>query len=100
MMPSSRQNRPDAGWNFENSYARLPENFYVRLNPVPVRAPKLVVFNKPLARSLGLNTEALQLNQSGLDSADEPNDQEGGEHPLEDLPPPNDEAPVAAWSAT
>jgi uncharacterized protein YdiU (UPF0061 family) len=38
----------------------LPEAFYVRLNPVPVRAPKLVIFNKPLARSLGLTPEALQ----------------------------------------
>ena len=55
MTPSSRQNRPDAGWKFENSYARLPEAFYVRLNPVPVRAPKLVVFNEALAQFLGLN---------------------------------------------
>jgi hypothetical protein len=46
MTLSSRQNRPDAGWKFDNSYARLPEAFYVRLNPVPVRTPKLVVFNK------------------------------------------------------
>jgi uncharacterized protein YdiU (UPF0061 family) len=60
MTPSSGPNRPDAGWTFDNSYTRLPEAFYVRLNPVPVRAPKLVVFNKPLARSLGLNPEALQ----------------------------------------
>ena len=60
MRPSSRQNRPDAGWNFDNSYARLPEAFYARLNPVPVRESKLVVFNKPLARSLGLNPNALR----------------------------------------
>ena len=60
MTPSSGPNRPDAGWTFDNSYTRLPEAFYVRLNPVPVRAPKLVVFNKPLAVSLGLNPEALQ----------------------------------------
>jgi hypothetical protein len=25
------------GWNFDNSYARLPETLFVRLNPVPVR---------------------------------------------------------------
>ena len=49
MLPSSRPNRPDAGWSFENSYTQLPEAFYVRLNPVPVRAPKLVVFNTALA---------------------------------------------------
>lgn len=60
MTPSNRQNRPDAGWKFDNSYARLPEAFYVRLNPVPVRTPKLVVFNAALAQFLGLNPDALK----------------------------------------
>ncbi|MFZ0131575.1 MAG: YdiU family protein [Desulfobacterales bacterium] len=59
MSPSSRQNRPTAGWKFDNSYARLPEAFYVRLNPVPVRTPKLVILNAALAQSLGLNPDAL-----------------------------------------
>ena len=60
MTPSSRQDRSDAGWNFDNSYARLPEAFYVRLNPVPVHTPKLVVFNSALAQFLGLNPDALK----------------------------------------
>ena len=60
MTASSRQNLPDAGWNFDNSYARLPEAFHVRLNPVPVHAPKLVVFNAALAQFLGLNPDALK----------------------------------------
>jgi uncharacterized protein YdiU (UPF0061 family) len=60
MTPSSRKNRPDAGWKFENSYLRLPEAFFVRLNPVPVRTPKLVVFNGVLARFLGLDPDALK----------------------------------------
>lgn len=41
-------------WRFDNSYARLPEAFYSRLQPTPVREPKLVVFNHGLARDLGL----------------------------------------------
>ncbi len=60
MSPSNIPNRPDAGWNFDNSYARLPEAFYVRQNPLPVPAPELVVFNVPLAQALGLNPDALQ----------------------------------------
>ncbi len=60
MTSSSRQARPDAGWKFDNSYARLPEAFYVRLSPVPVRTPKLVVFNLALAQFLGLNPDALK----------------------------------------
>jgi uncharacterized protein YdiU (UPF0061 family) len=60
MTASSIPNRPDAGWNFDNSYANLPEAFYVRQNPVPVRAPELVVFNAPLAQALGLNPDILR----------------------------------------
>jgi len=60
MTASIRQNRPVAGWKFDNSYKVLPEAFFVRLNPVPVRMPKLVIFNVALAQLLGLNPEALQ----------------------------------------
>ena len=47
------------GWNFDNTYTRLPETFYVRMNPVPVRAPRLLLFNRLLAETLGLDAEAL-----------------------------------------
>ncbi|NNL75856.1 MAG: hypothetical protein HKO68_05920, partial [Desulfobacterales bacterium] len=59
MTLNNRQNRPGAGWKFENSYAQLPDDFYVRLNPVPVRRPKHVIFNVALAQFLGLNPDAL-----------------------------------------
>ena len=49
-----------AGWNFDNSYARLPETLYTKMEPTPVRAPKLAVLNERLAASLGLNAEALR----------------------------------------
>ncbi|MQX36276.1 protein adenylyltransferase SelO [Roseospira navarrensis] len=41
-------------WRFDNSYARLPDAFYTRLGPTPVRAPRLVIFNHGLAATLGL----------------------------------------------
>jgi uncharacterized protein YdiU (UPF0061 family) len=63
MTPSSRQNRPEAGWKFDNSYARLPELFYARLDPIPVRSPKLVLFNEALAQFLGLNPDALKSDE-------------------------------------
>ncbi|MFD2370675.1 YdiU family protein [Brevibacillus sp. GCM10020057] len=50
----------DAAWNFDNSYARLPEAFFSRQNPTPVRAPRLAVLNRPLAAALGLNAQALE----------------------------------------
>ena len=40
---------------FDNSYARLPDHFFARLAPTPVRAPRLVRVNADLARSLGLD---------------------------------------------
>ncbi|MGM0883730.1 MAG: protein adenylyltransferase SelO [Bacillota bacterium] len=52
----------ETGWNFDNSYARLPEIFFTRLSPTPVRSPKLIILNDPLAASLGLNVQALQSN--------------------------------------
>lgn len=52
----------ETGWNFDNSYARLPESVFTRLNPTPVRSPKLIILNRPLATSLGLNVESLQSN--------------------------------------
>ncbi|EPX87273.1 hypothetical protein ruthe_00671 [Rubellimicrobium thermophilum DSM 16684] len=44
---------------FDNSYARLPERFYVRQAPVPVAAPRLIALNEGLARELGLDPEWL-----------------------------------------
>ena len=48
-----------AGWNFDNSYARLPEIFRAELAPVPVQSPRLLVFNAALAAELGLDEKAL-----------------------------------------
>jgi uncharacterized protein YdiU (UPF0061 family) len=48
----------DVGWKFDNSYARLPEAFHTRVNPTPVAKPRLVLFNRPLAQSLGLDPAA------------------------------------------
>lgn len=50
-------------FNFENTYSHLPEHFYARLNPTPVASPRLVKLNVELARSLGLDPEALASEQ-------------------------------------
>jgi len=47
------------GWRFENTYARLPEYFFVRVKPVAVQAPAVVVVNHELAAMLGLDTRTL-----------------------------------------
>lgn len=52
--------KKEIGWNFDNSYARLPKMFFSSINPTPVKSPELVILNDPLAESLGLNPEALK----------------------------------------
>jgi uncharacterized protein YdiU (UPF0061 family) len=44
-------------FNFNNSYAALPERFYARVTPEPVAAPKAVRVNRSLADALGLDWE-------------------------------------------
>ncbi len=46
-------------FGFENTYARLPEHFYARIDPAHVTAPRLVKLNVELARNLGLDPDAL-----------------------------------------
>ena len=44
---------------FENTYTRLPDRFYVRVIPTPVRAPRLIRVNTELALNLGLEPDWL-----------------------------------------
>jgi uncharacterized protein YdiU (UPF0061 family) len=50
----------ETGWNFDNSYAKLPKTFFNRQNPILVRSPKLVILNGKIATFLGLNPESLK----------------------------------------
>lgn len=50
----------DAGWNLDNSYARLSNLFFTNQKLNTVQSPKLAILNYPLAASLGLSTEGLQ----------------------------------------
>ena len=45
---------------FDNTYARLPENFFARLAPEPVAQPSLIRLNEALASDLGLDADALR----------------------------------------
>lgn len=44
---------------FDNSYARLPERFFARVAPTPVREPRLVKVNGALAAALGAREASL-----------------------------------------
>lgn len=44
---------------FDNSYARLPAQFYTKMPPSPVAAPELLRLNDGLAREMGLSPDWL-----------------------------------------
>jgi serine/tyrosine/threonine adenylyltransferase len=44
-------------WQFDNTYARLPEAFYSQALPEAARAPRIVLFNQQLAEELGLQLD-------------------------------------------
>jgi uncharacterized protein YdiU (UPF0061 family) len=46
-------------FGFANTYARLPERFFARVDPTPVDAPRLIKVNTDLARALQLDPDAL-----------------------------------------
>ena len=67
-MPDLPADQPDASvtpasggvaFRFDNSYARLPERFFERLDPTPVAAPRLIRLNRDLAGVLGLDAAGL-----------------------------------------
>ena len=55
-----KKNIKDGGWNFDNTYLDLPKVFYSKININPVSNPQLVILNKELGKSLGLNNEFLE----------------------------------------
>src|SRR5712671_3239815 len=44
---------------FQHTYAALPANFFARVAPTPVAAPRLIKLNRPLAIHLGLDPDLL-----------------------------------------
>lgn len=65
-MTTNRKIMTKIGWNFDNSYARLPDTFYTIINATPVHSPELAILNHALAASLGLNESELQ-SEEGIE---------------------------------
>ncbi|MBU9674414.1 YdiU family protein [Planococcus sp. CP5-4] len=52
-------NYTESGWKLCNSYASLPKTLYAPMEVNPVPSPQLVITNRALANSLGLDPERL-----------------------------------------
>ncbi len=48
---------------FQNTFARLPEPFFARVDPTPVSAPEWIALNRPLADELGLDLARLDSDE-------------------------------------
>ncbi|MDX1754678.1 MAG: YdiU family protein [Marinobacter sp.] len=48
---------PHDSVRIEHRYLELPDSFYTRVNPTPLRDGKLVCFNHDLARTMGFHTD-------------------------------------------
>lgn len=62
-IPSPLHHRA-AGWRFDNTYSRLPDAFYSRVKPTPVRAPRIAFLNRPLAQDLGLDPATFEVPEA------------------------------------
>ena len=54
-MNKSKSHIDKIGWQFDNTYTKLPDNMFSKLVPIPVKAPKVVIFNHALSEEIGLN---------------------------------------------
>ncbi len=50
-----KRKKIDPGWNFDNSYSRLPNTLYSVVRPTPVKSPQLLIINEDLCKNIGLN---------------------------------------------
>ena len=53
----------DLSLHLESSYTDLPDVFFSRLIPTPVKKPELVIVNKTLAEEIGMDLSGISRNQ-------------------------------------
>ena len=44
-----------AGWYFDNTYSKLPDDLFVKQTPIPVKLPEIIIINKKLSKDLNLD---------------------------------------------
>ena len=56
-MTESSLNLKKIGFSFDNTFSKLPDKFFIKQNPIPVKSPKLIIMNQQLSKELDLNFE-------------------------------------------
>jgi len=51
------------GWKFDNTYLNLSQSMFSKINPTPVKTPKLVLFNHNLSKEIDLDFSQINNNE-------------------------------------
>ena len=54
------------GWKFDNTYLKLSNNLFSRQSPLPVKSPKIILFNNDLSKELNLNCSKINSKEMAL----------------------------------
>ena len=54
-MTNSNIDIDKAGWSFDNTYSKLPDDLLIKQAPIPVKSPELIIINKNLSKDLNLD---------------------------------------------
>ena len=54
-MTNSNIDIDKSGWSFDNTYTKLPNDFFVKQAPIQVKSPEIIILNKDLSKDLDLD---------------------------------------------
>ena len=54
------------GWRFDNTYLNLSQSMFSKINPTPVKTPKLVLFNHYLSKEIDLDFSQIDNEELAL----------------------------------
>ena len=58
--------RKKIGWKFDNTYLNLSKSMFSKINPTPVKTPKLILFNHNLSKEIDLDFSKIDNKELAL----------------------------------
>ena len=55
--------RKKIGWKFDNTYLNLSQSMFSKINPTPVKTPKVILFNHDLSKEIDLDFSEIDSKQ-------------------------------------
>jgi len=54
------------GWKFNNTYSKLPKNLLSKIQPLPVKSPKIIILNQNLSKEINLDFSQIDKKELAL----------------------------------